>query len=164
MPEKNNAMQVTMPSDREVRVTREFDAPVRLVFDAWTSCEHLPHWLLGPDGWTMPACEIDLRPGGKWRFGWQHPEKPAFAMHGVYREIEKPARIVFTESMEGHPGETLNTLEFLDTGGKTTMSMTILYASKEMREMILKTGMLRGVERSFERLAERVESGSRTCA
>jgi uncharacterized protein YndB with AHSA1/START domain len=159
VPVKNNPMNVTTPTDREVVVTREFDAPLSLVFEAWTKCEHLQHWLLGPDGWTMPSCQVDLRPGGKYRWGWRHSQNGhEFAMHGVYREIDPPNKIVCTESMEGQPGETLNTLVFTEAGGRTLMTMTILYASKEMREMVLKTGMTSGMETSFNRLESYLES------
>ncbi len=80
----------TMPSDREVAMTRVFDAPRRLVWEAWTNPEHLPHWMLGPPGWTMPVCEIDLRPGGAWHFVWRKDDGTEMEMRGVYREITPP--------------------------------------------------------------------------
>ena len=159
MPAKNSTMNVTTPSDREVVVTREFDAPARLVFEAWTNCKHLPHWLLGPEGWTMPKCEVDLRVGGKYRFGWFRPETgKGFEMYGSYVEIDPPGRLVSTESMEGAPGETLNTIILEEIEGRTHMTLTIVYDSKEFRDMVLKTGMTRGMEASFDRLSGYLES------
>jgi len=154
MTATNNPMNVTTPSEREVVVTRYFNAPARLVFAAWTDCKHLPHWLLGPEGWTMPICEVDARPGGKYRFGWQHPEKKGFEIHGRYLEMEAPRRTVTAESMPPYPGETINTMILEESDGKTRMTLTITYDSKEARDMALKTGMTRGMERSFDLLDE----------
>lgn len=86
-------LTLTTSSDREIVVTRVFDAPRRLVFDAWTNPEHLPHWMLGPSGWTMPVCEIDLRPGGAWRFVWRQADGTEMEMHGVYQEVVPPDRL-----------------------------------------------------------------------
>jgi uncharacterized protein YndB with AHSA1/START domain len=86
----------TTPSDREVVMARVFDAPRRLVFDAWTSPEHLPHWMLGPSGWTMPVCEIDLRPGGAYRYVWRRSDGTEMGMGGVYKEIAPPERLIAT--------------------------------------------------------------------
>ena len=88
----------TTPSDIEIVATRIVEAPAELVFDAWTSPEHVTRWMLGPDGWTMPVCEIDLRPGGAWRFVWRGPDGSELAMEGEYREVVRPERIVNTES------------------------------------------------------------------
>ena len=88
----------TVPSDREIVMTRVVDAPRRLVFEAWTKPEHLPQWMLGPAGWTMPVCEIDLRPGGAWHFVWRRSDGTEMGMRGVYREITSPGRLVSTES------------------------------------------------------------------
>lgn len=148
------ALTVTMPTDREVAITRVFDAPRRLVFEAWTSPEHLPHWMLGPEGWTMPVCEIDVRPGGSWHFVWRRSDGTEMGMHGVYREIKPPERLVSTESWGGNWPETLNTLVLTEEAGKTTATLTILYPSKEARDAALQTGMKDGVAVSFDRLAE----------
>jgi uncharacterized protein YndB with AHSA1/START domain len=147
-------LTVTMPTDREVAITRVFDAPRRLVFEAWTSPEHLPHWMLGPEGWTMPVCEIDLRPGGSWHFVWRRSDGTEMGMHGVYREITPPERLVCTESWGGNWPETLNTLVLTEEAGKTTATLTILYPSKDARDAALQTGMKDGVAVSFDRLAE----------
>jgi uncharacterized protein YndB with AHSA1/START domain len=149
-----SATTFTTPSDREIGMTRLFDAPSRLVFEAWTSPEHLPHWMLGPKGWTMPVCEVDLRPGGAWHFVWRRSDGTEMGMRGVYREIRPPERLVSTESWGGDWPETLNTLVLTEKDGKTTITLTVLYPSKEARDAALKTGMKDGASESFDRLAE----------
>ena len=144
----------TTPSDREILGTRVFDAPRELVWAAWTSPEHLPHWLLGPEGWTMPVCEIDLRPGGAWHFVWRRSDGTEMEMRGEYREVEPPVRLVHTEAWGGDWPETLNTLILSEEDGKTTMAQTVLYPSKEARDAALATGMKDGASVSFERLDE----------
>ena len=146
------ALTVTVPTDWEVAVTRVFDAPRRLVFEAWTSPEHVPHWMLGPEGWTMPVCEINLRVGGAWHFVWRRTNGTEMGMHGVYREIKPPERLVSTESWGGDWPETLNTLVLSEEGGKTTATLTILYPSKEARDAALQTGMKDGLAPTFDRL------------
>src|SRR5437868_2945176 len=146
-------LQVTTPSDREIVMTRVFDAPRRLVWEAWTNPEHLPRWMLGPEGWTMPVCDVDLRPGGAWHFVWRRSDGTEMEMRGVYREIAAPERLVATESWGGDWPETLNTLVLSEQDGKTTITQTILYPSQEARDAALKTGMAEGVSQSFDRLA-----------
>jgi uncharacterized protein YndB with AHSA1/START domain len=144
----------TTPSDREILGTRVVDAPRELVWEAWTNPEHVPNWLLGPDGWTMPVCEIDLRPGGGWHFVWRRSDGTEMEMRGEYREVEPPERLVHTESWGGDWPETLNTLILSEEDGKTTMAQTVLYPSKEARDAALATGMKDGASVSFERLDE----------
>ena len=151
---KLGATKFTTPSDREVAMTRVVDAPRGLVFDAWTKPEHVPHWMLGPEGWTMPVCEIDLRPGGAWRFVWRRADGSEMEMHGVYREVKPPERMVSTESWGGEWPETINTVTLTEKDGKTTMSQTVLYPSKDARDAAMKTGMKDGASTSFDRLAE----------
>ncbi len=151
-------MTLTTPSDREIAMTRVIDAPRRLVFEAWTSPEHLPKWMLGPSGWTMPVCEVDLKPGGAWHFVWRRSDGTEMGMHGVYREIAPPERLVHTEVWGGDWPETLNTLILSEEDGKTTMTLTVLYPSKEARDRALKTGMKDGVSESFDRLAEHLRT------
>jgi len=146
-------LKVTTPSDREIVMTRIFDAPRGLVFDAWTNPEHLPRWMLGPEGWTMPVCEIDLRPGGAWHFVWRRADGTEMEMRGVYQEITPPERLVSTESWGGDWPETLITLTLSEDHGKTTLTQSILYPSQEARDAALKTGMADGVSMSFDRLA-----------
>ena len=149
------ATAFTAPSDREIVATRVVNAPRRLVFEAWTDPRHLPHWMLGPQGWTMPVCEIDLRPGGAWHFVWRRSEGTEMGMRGVYREVTPPERLVSTESWGGGWPETLNTLVLSEENGKTTtIRNTVLYPSKEARDAALGTGMKAGMSESFDRLAE----------
>src|SRR5258706_7646606 len=93
-------LQVTTPSDREIRMTRVFDAPRRLVFEAFTKPDLVKRWLLGPPGWTMPVCEIDLRVGGKYRYVWRKDGGTEMGMGGVFREVGQPERIVQTEKFD----------------------------------------------------------------
>lgn len=146
------ALHVTTFSEREVLVTRVFDAPRELVFEAWTTCEHLKRWMLGPDGWTMPICEIDLRPGGAYRFVWRRPERPDMEITGEYREIVRPARLVSTECWGGEWPEALNALVLTEDEGRTTASLTISYPSKAARDGALRTGMTDGMEQAYRRL------------
>ncbi len=148
------AMMYTTPSDREILITRVIAAPRRLVFEAWTDCEHVPHWMLGPEGWTMPICEIDLRPGGAYRHVWRRPDGEEMEIRGVYREIEPPERLVCTESWGGDWPDTLDTLLFSEKDGKTTVTATLLYPSKEARDAALATGMMEGMSRAFDLLNE----------
>ena len=147
-------LTVTTPTDREILMTRVFDAPRQLVFDVWTNPEHLPQWLLGPEGWTMPVCEVDLRPGGAWHFVWRRADGTEMEMRGEYREVTPPERVVSTESWGGDWPETLNTLILSEEDGKTTITNRVLYPSKEARDAALQTGMKDGVSASFDRLAE----------
>ncbi len=147
-------LKITTPTEREIVMTRVFNAPRSQVFDAWSKPEHVPHWMLGPEGWTMPVCEIDLRPGGTWHFVWRRSDGTEMGMRGVYREIKPPERLVSTESWGGDWPETLNTLTLSEEHGKTTLTNTILYPSKEARDAALKTGMKEGVAASFDTLEE----------
>ena len=144
----------TTPTDREVVMARVFDAPRTLVWDAHTKPEHVRQWMLGPDGWTMPVCEIDLRPGGGWHFVWRKSDGTEMGMRGAYREVRPPERLVHTESWGPEWPETLNTMVLTEKAGKTTMTATILYPSKDARDAALKTGMKEGASQSYDRLAE----------
>jgi uncharacterized protein YndB with AHSA1/START domain len=142
----------TTPSDREIVATRVFDAPRRLVWDAFTKPEHVSQWMLGPEGWTMPVCEIDLRPGGKWRWVWRMTDGTEMEMNGEYREVVAPERLVNTESWGGDWPETVNTVVFTEEGGRTRTVSTVVYPSKEARDAAMKTGMEDGWGHSYERL------------
>lgn len=142
----------TTPSDREVVISRVVDAPRKMVFDAWTKPEHLPNWMTGPDGWTMPVCEIDLRVGGKWRFVLRGPDGQEMEMGGVYKEVKPPERLVSTSSWGEPWPETLDTLMLAEKDGKTTITQTILYPSKAARDAALATGMKDGMTVGFDRL------------
>ena len=149
---------ITTPSDREVAMARTFDGPRDLVYEVWTSPEHVPHWMLGPDGWTMPVCEMDLRPGGSWRHVWRKADGEEMEMTGDYREVEPPARLVSTERWGADWPETLNTIEFVEEAGRTTVTMTLLYPSQEARDAAMATGMAEGADQSFARLDERLRA------
>ena len=147
-------MKVTTPTDREIVLTRVFDAPRHLVFEAHTKPELLKRWLHGPDGWLLTVCEIDLRVGGKYRYVWSHTDGREMGMGGVYREIVPPERIVTTEIFDEDwtGGEVLGTLTLSEQNGKTTLTNTLLYPSKDARDGVLKSGMEHGVAASYDRL------------
>jgi uncharacterized protein YndB with AHSA1/START domain len=147
-------LQVTMKSDREVMLKRIFDAPRRMVFEAMTKPELLKRWM-GPRGWELVVSEIELRVGGKWRSVLRSPEGKEMGMSGVYREIEAPERIVSTEAYDDYPGtETVNTILLDEVNGKTTFTCTILYPSKEVRDLVVGSGMEHGAAECYDRLAK----------
>ena len=146
--------------DREIVITRVFDAPRKLVFDAFTKPELVKQWLLGPDGWSMPVCEIDLKVGGKYRYVWRRDKDGTeMGMGGGYREIVAPERVVATEKFDQswYPGEAVGTFVLVEQGGRTTLTQTILYESREARDGVLKSGMEKGVVASYDRLAKLLE-------
>src|SRR5438477_4412797 len=147
------SLVVTTPNDREIVMTRVFDAPRRLVFDAFSKPELLKRWF-GPRGWSMTVCEIDLRVGGAFRFVLRSPDGKDMGMHGVYREIVPPERSVHMESFDDYPGESQVTAVFTEHQDRTTFTATVLYASKEIRDAVLKSGMEHGAAESYDRLAE----------
>jgi uncharacterized protein YndB with AHSA1/START domain len=155
-------LKVTTPSDREIAMTRVFNAPRRLVFDAITKPEQVKRWLLGPPGWTMPVCEIDLRVGGAYRYLWHGPNDARMGIRGVIREIASPGRIVVTEKFDQawYPGEAVVTTELAEESGRTMLTLTVLYESKEARDAVLKTPMSQGVGMSYDRLEEVLTSSS----
>lgn len=147
-------MTMTKPSDREVRFTRYFNAPRELVWEAMTSPEYLPQWMLGPDGWVMDICEVDLRPGGAYRYGWRKANGKTMVITGVFKEVKPPELLASTENWgEGWP-EALNTMEFTEENGRTLMTLTVLSPTKESRDSALETGMTTGMEMSYARLDE----------
>jgi uncharacterized protein YndB with AHSA1/START domain len=149
------SLTVAAKGDLEIVMTRVFDAPRPLVFEAWTKPELIRRWLLGPDGWSMPICEVDLRPGGAYRMVWRKDfGGKVMTSRGTYREVTRPERIVATETFDDpwYQGESLVTTEFADQKGKTSVTMTMKYASKEARDGVLKSGMDSGVAVSYDRL------------
>jgi uncharacterized protein YndB with AHSA1/START domain len=154
---KNAAkLQITTPSDREIAMTRVFDAPRSMVFDAWTKPELIRRWLGVFGGWKFVVCEVDLRVGGKYRYVWRGPSGEELAMGGVYREIVRPERLVCTEKFDEpwYPGDAVDTTVFVEKSGKTTVTTTVMYASKEARDGVLKSPMEGGVAQSYDKLAE----------
>jgi uncharacterized protein YndB with AHSA1/START domain/DNA-binding HxlR family transcriptional regulator len=149
-------LQISTPSDREISITRVFDAPRRLVFGCFTKPELLKRWGLGPREWTLTECEVDLRVGGAWRYVMTRTDGKEMKMDGVFREIVPPERIVQTEKFDQpwYEGEAINTTTFEEDGGKTILTVTLLYGSKEVRDGILKSGMESGVTVTYDRLAE----------
>ena len=153
----SDSFKVTTPSDREIRMTRLFNAPRALVFEAMTRPEHVREWWgrLG-DGYSVPVCDIDFRVGGKWRFVNRHPQGEA-AFHGEYREINPPGRVVFTEIFEDFPDSvSVVTSELTEENGKTRLTATVSYPSLEVRDMVIASGMANGAGISYDRLEDLV--------
>jgi len=153
-------LKVEARGDREIVMTRIFDAPRRLVFDAFTKPELLKRWLTGPPGWTLAVCEIDLRVGGSLRYMWRGPAGEEMGMRGVFREITPPDRIVGTEKFDQawYPGEAVGTVVLTEQGGKTTLTQTIVYESREARDIVLKSPMDQGLGMSYDHLADLLAS------
>lgn len=152
-------LEVTTPSEREIGMTRVFDAPRRLVFDAWTKPELIKRWLGVRAGWSMVVCEVDLRVGGAYRYVWRGPDGD-MGMRGVYREVVRPERIVCTESFDEpwYEGEAVDTLVMIEKEGKTTVTTTVRYASQKIRDAVLGSGMAGGVAESYDELAKQLAS------
>jgi uncharacterized protein YndB with AHSA1/START domain len=152
--------QVTLPSDREVQVTRSFKAPRALVYRAYTEPALVQRWLLGPPGWTMPVCEMDVRPGGRFRWRWRSDDgRNEFGFAGTYRDVQPPSRIVHTEAYDPgtiggqYPGEeALITVTFEEERGVTTMTTLMDFKSKDARDAAVSTGMTGGMEQSYQLL------------
>jgi uncharacterized protein YndB with AHSA1/START domain len=146
-------LKVSLPTEREVVMTRVFNSPRRLVFDALTKPELLKRWF-GPRGWSLVVCEADLKVGGAWRWVLRGPDGRDMGMRGVYQEIMPPERLVSTESFDDYPGESLNTLILSEEDGKTTFTITVRYASQEIRDAVIKSGMEHGAAECYDKLAE----------
>lgn len=151
--------QVTTPSDREVKVTRSFRAPRALVYRAYTEPQLVKRWLLGPPGWTMPVCEMDVRVGGSYRWRWRSDEgNQEFGFSGTFREVQPASRLVHTEAYEpavggDYPGEpAIVTVSFIEEAGVTTVTTLIDFGSKEVRDAAVATGMTDGMEQSYQLL------------
>jgi uncharacterized protein YndB with AHSA1/START domain len=151
----SDTFQTTTPSDCEITLTRLFDAPRRLVFEAMTKPEHVRRWWgILDERYSLVVCDIDLRPGGAWRWVGRGPQGE-FGFHGIYREIAAPERLVFTEIYDPFPdAESVVTTILTEERGKTRLTVTSLYPSIDVRDMVLKTGMERGAAISYDRLEE----------
>ena len=152
-------LEITTPSDREIAMTRVFDAPARLVFDAWTKPELIKRWLGVRAGWTMAVCEVDLRVGGAYRFVWRGPDM-TMGMGGLYREVVPPTRLVSTEKFDEswYEGEAVDTMVLVEQAGKTTVTTTVRYVSRDVRDAVIKSGMASGVAEGYDKLAELLPS------
>jgi len=150
------ALKVTTPSDREIVMTRVFDAPRSMVFDALTQPALLRRWFNGPPGWSLVVCEFDLQLGGRYRYVWRGPDGQEMGMGGVLRELAPPERMVVTERFDEswYPGEAFVETVLVEHAGKTTLTMTVVYETREIRDAVLKTPMEQGVAYGYDRLAE----------
>ena len=146
-------LKVETVGDREIVMTRVFDAPKHIVFDAITKAEHLKRWY-GPHGWSLVVCDVDLKVGGSFRFVLRGPEGREMGMSGDYRELDRPDRMVHTERFDDYPGEAVVTTTYVEHEGKTTFTATVLSPSKEIRDAVLASGMEHGAAESYDRLAE----------
>ena len=160
----NNTGQllVTTPSDREIVLTRTFNAPRRLVFDAWTKPELLKRWLGVFGGWSLDVCEVDLRVGGTIRFEWANTNGTRMGMSQTVREVVVPERIVSTEKFDDawYEGEATGTVVFTEQNGRTTVTNTLRYASKDVRDAVLKTPMETGVGAGYDMLEALLAAGA----
>ena len=153
----SNVLTVTTPSDREIVMTRAFDAPRDLVFEAHSSCEHMKNWW-GPRKYEVVDCDIDFRPGGSWRVVHRGPDGEEYGFHGEYREIVRPERIVWTFEFEGAPGSvSVETMTLEERDGKTTITATSVWGSVEERDAMLESGMETGAAETYDRLEEYLE-------
>ena len=150
------SFKVSTPYDREIEITRDFNAPRKLVFDAFTKPELLKRWMFGPPGWSFVVCEVDLRVGGAYRYLWRGPEGMEIGLGGIHKEIVVPERVVNTQlfDQDWTGGEAIGTLVLTEKSGETRSRNTILYVSKEARDMALQSGMERGMAMGYDRLEE----------
>jgi uncharacterized protein YndB with AHSA1/START domain len=149
--------KVTLPTDEEILITREFEAPKHLVYKAWTTPELVSRWWPGRRG-EMKSAEIDLRVGGTWRYVMEASGGHEVGFHGEYREIVPNERIVNTEVYEGIPGgdddPALNLVTFTEVDGRTTLDVLTRVSSKEVRDMIIDSGMEGGMQEGMDILEE----------
>ena len=147
-------LKVSARGDREIEMERVFDAPREIVFDTLTRPELIKRWMYGPKGHSLPVCEIDLQVGGMLRYVWRLPDGTEMGMSGSYREIARPVRIVHTElfDVDWTDGETVVTTELHEQDGRTTLKMTVRYATLKARDAVLESGMAEGVATGYSRL------------
>ena len=157
MVASSHTLNVTTPSEREIVMTRTFDAPRELIWEALSKPEHMREWW-GPRGFTMPICEMDFGPGGAYRFVQQGPDGAEYGFRGEYREIVPPERITWTFEFEGMPGSiSVDTMTLTEEDGQTTITTTSVFDSVEQRDGMLESGMETGAAETYDRLAELLE-------
>jgi uncharacterized protein YndB with AHSA1/START domain len=163
-------VEVATPSDREITVTRVFDAPRQLIWDCHTVPELMQRWLFGPPGWSMPVCKVDLRVGGRYRYIWRETATGRqFGAFGEHREVKAPERLVTVEIMDGFDGRpmedeppidpalaALNTLTLVERDGGCVLTVNMVFPSKEARDMALKSGMSDGMATGYDRLEDEI--------
>lgn len=156
-------LDITTPSDLEIRITREFNAPRQLVFDAYTRPELLRRWMGRHNNTEFPVCEIDLRTGGSYRYVWRFPNGQEMGMGGTFLEVSPPRRLVAAEKFDQawYPGNCVVTTTFDEKGGRTTMTMLLRYDTREARDGVLKSPMASGLEKGFTMLADLLETLNR---
>jgi uncharacterized protein YndB with AHSA1/START domain len=159
---KQGALEITTPSDREIRITRAFDAPRMLVWDAYTRPELVKRWLGSMPGWSWAVCDMDVREGGRYRWVWRGPEGAELGVGGTYREVVPGERLVTTEKydQQWYEGEAVGTVEFTESKGRTTLVTTLRYASKEVRDAVLQGPATSGMESGYRLLDELLASTS----
>lgn len=145
----------TTPSDREIEVTRVFDAPQERVFEVWTTCEHVAAWS-GPEGWDLAGCDVDARTGGSFRYVWRRPDGLEVPSEGTYEEFVPPERIATVVPTFGAPTRTVLTLTEAD--GKTTMTYRVGYPSTPIRDAALAPEMKDGMIRGYDRLEQHLST------
>jgi uncharacterized protein YndB with AHSA1/START domain len=158
---RNDDLTLAAHGDNAISITRSFAAPKAMLFDAWTKPELVRRWLLGPDGWTMPDCHIDLTVGGTYRYVLKHVSKDERVIFGgTFKEIARPDRLAATEHFEEpfFPGEAMNVTTFVEKNGRTIVTTISTHASKEARDGAMASGMEKGVKRSYDRLDEMLMS------
>ncbi len=161
----NSDLKVAARGDRELVISRTFDAPAQMVFDAYTKPELVRQWLLGADGWTMQVCEIDLRVGGKYRYAWKKDKTgEEMGMGGDFQEIIAPEKFVATEKFDQswYPGGALSTITFTETEGKTFLQNVMQYDTHEAREAVLASPMEEGLAPGYDRLEALVTKATQT--
>ena len=161
MPNEDK-LNIAATSDREIEMSRGFKAPRSLVFETLTVPALVSRWLLGPPGWSMPVCEIDLRVGGAYRYVWRGGDGTEIGVSGVYREITPPERLVCTEIFDQswYPGEAIITTILEDKDGETRLRTIMRYESRAARDAVLASPMESGASASYDRLAALLTSPS----
>ena len=152
--DRTGSAELTLPSDTEIEMVRKFDAPAELVFDVWTTPEHVRNWWGYPEH-PMTECTIDLTVGGEYRYAADIPDFGEIAFRGVFKEIDRPNLLVSTEVYEAYPDkEGVNTLTLTEEDGVTTMVVVMAYDSQETRDAVIESGMERGLQVSLNRIDE----------